>query len=54
MEIPRFLVQDAKSLREKIDNRTRKRLYRLKVIITVSGGMSNTVGGHVDETVSLE
>ena len=40
MEIPRFLVQDVKSLQEKTDNGTRKQLYRLKVILAVSGGMA--------------
>ena len=54
IEIPRFLVQDIRSLQENTDNGTRTRLCQLKVIITVSGGMSDTVGGRVDETVRLE
>ena len=45
IEIPRFLVQNVKTLQKKTDNGTRKYLCQLKVIIAAMGGKSNTVGG---------
>ena len=45
IEIPRFLVQNVKTMPKKTDNGTRECLCQLKVIIAAMGKKSNTVGG---------
>ena len=43
IEIPRFLVQNVKTLQKKTDNGTRKQQCQLRVITASSDGTRNTV-----------